>query len=128
LRLSANPEYSCVARGIDAKAHTAEIVLIEETGSYGQDHNVAASVVAVVINCNDEKSERKTVDGDLIEANRGKLTEINAIIVYILLLRSLNVAIIIIIIIFCHRFSFFPGTSPLEPVVNPTTQASSLSL
>jgi hypothetical protein len=28
----------------------------------------------------------------------------------------------------CHRFSFFPGTSPLEPVVNPTTQASSLSL
>jgi hypothetical protein len=36
--------------------------------------------------------------------------------------------IIIIIIISCHRFSFFPGTSPLEPVVNPTTQASSLSL
>jgi hypothetical protein len=33
-----------------------------------------------------------------------------------------------IIIISCHRFSFFPGTSPLEPVVNPTTQASSLSL
>jgi hypothetical protein len=31
----------------------------------------------------------------------------------------------IIIIISCHRFSFFPGTSPLEPVVNPTTQASS---
>jgi hypothetical protein len=39
------------------------------------------------------------------------------------------IIIIIIIIIFsCHRFSFFPGTSPLEPVVNPTTQASSLSL
>jgi hypothetical protein len=36
--------------------------------------------------------------------------------------------IIIIIIISCHRFSFFPGTSALEPVVNPTTQASSLSL
>jgi hypothetical protein len=36
--------------------------------------------------------------------------------------------IIIIIIISCHRFSFFPGTSPFEPVVNPTTQASSLSL
>jgi hypothetical protein len=36
--------------------------------------------------------------------------------------------IIIIIIISCHRFSFFPGTSPLEPLVNPTTQASSLSL
>jgi hypothetical protein len=35
---------------------------------------------------------------------------------------------IIIIIISCHRFSFFPGTSPLEPVVNPTTQASRLSL
>jgi hypothetical protein len=34
----------------------------------------------------------------------------------------------IIIIVSCHRFSFFPGTSPLEPVVNPTTQASSLSL
>jgi hypothetical protein len=35
---------------------------------------------------------------------------------------------IIIIIISCHRFSFFPGSSALEPVVNPTTQASSLSL
>jgi hypothetical protein len=40
----------------------------------------------------------------------------------------LIIIIIIIIIISCHRFSFFPGTSPLEPVVNPTTQASSLSL
>jgi hypothetical protein len=40
-----------------------------------------------------------------------------------------NEGIIIITIIFsCHRFSFFPGTSPLEPVVNPTTPASSLSL
>jgi cytochrome bd-type quinol oxidase subunit 2 len=38
------------------------------------------------------------------------------------------IIIIIIIIISCHRFSFFPGISPLEPVVNPTTQASSLSL
>jgi hypothetical protein len=38
------------------------------------------------------------------------------------------VTIIIIIIIYCHMFSFFPGTSLLEPVVNPTTQASSLSL
>jgi hypothetical protein len=27
-----------------------------------------------------------------------------------------------------HRFPFFAGTSPLEPVVNPTTQASGLSL
>jgi hypothetical protein len=26
------------------------------------------------------------------------------------------------------QVSFFPGTSPLEPVVNPTTQASSLRL
>jgi hypothetical protein len=41
---------------------------------------------------------------------------------------KINSGIIIIIIISCHRFSFFPGTSPLEPVVNPTTQASSLSL
>jgi hypothetical protein len=39
----------------------------------------------------------------------------------------ISVIIIIIVIISCHRFSFFPGTS-LEPVVNPTTQASSLSL
>jgi hypothetical protein len=38
------------------------------------------------------------------------------------------IIIIIIIIISCHRLSFFPGTSPLEPVANPTTQASSLSL
>jgi hypothetical protein len=38
------------------------------------------------------------------------------------------IIIIIIIIISYHRFSFFPGTSPLEPAVNPTTQASSLSL
>jgi uncharacterized protein YpmB len=38
------------------------------------------------------------------------------------------IIIIIIIVISCHRFSFFPGTSPLEPVVNSTTQASSLSL
>jgi hypothetical protein len=41
---------------------------------------------------------------------------------------TIIIVIIIIIIISCHRFSFFPGTSPLEPVVNPTTQASSLSL
>jgi hypothetical protein len=38
------------------------------------------------------------------------------------------VVIVIIIIISCHRFSFFPGISPLGPVVNPTTQASSVSL
>jgi hypothetical protein len=38
------------------------------------------------------------------------------------------IIIIIIIIISCHGFSFFPGTSALEPVVNLTTQASSLSL
>jgi hypothetical protein len=35
---------------------------------------------------------------------------------------------IVVIIISCHGFSFFPGTFALEPVVNPTTQASSLSL
>jgi hypothetical protein len=33
-----------------------------------------------------------------------------------------------IIIISCHRFSSFPGNSPLEPVVNPTSQALSFSL
>jgi hypothetical protein len=38
------------------------------------------------------------------------------------------VVVVVIIIISYHRFSFFPGTSALEPVVNPTTQASSLSL
>jgi hypothetical protein len=38
------------------------------------------------------------------------------------------VVVVVVIIISCHRFSFFPGTSPLEPVVNPTTQASSLSM
>jgi hypothetical protein len=37
-----------------------------------------------------------------------------------------QMAIVIIIIVSCHRFSFFPGTFHLEPVVNPTTQASSL--
>jgi hypothetical protein len=43
--------------------------------------------------------------------------------------KNFLIIIIIIIIIFSrHRFSFFPGTSPLKPVVNPTTQASSLSL
>jgi hypothetical protein len=41
---------------------------------------------------------------------------------------TIIIIIIIIIIISCHRFPFFPGTSPLEPAVNPTTQASSLSL
>jgi hypothetical protein len=40
----------------------------------------------------------------------------------------ITIIITIIIIISCHRFSFFPGTSSLEPAVNPTTQASSLSL
>jgi hypothetical protein len=38
------------------------------------------------------------------------------------------VVVVVFLIIFCHGFYFFPGTSPLEPVVNPTTQASSLSL
>jgi hypothetical protein len=39
-----------------------------------------------------------------------------------------NFIITIIIIISCHRLYFFPGASTLEPVVNRTTQASSLSL
>jgi hypothetical protein len=38
------------------------------------------------------------------------------------------IIIIVVIIISFHKFSFFPGTSPLEPVVNPTTQASNFSL
>jgi hypothetical protein len=38
------------------------------------------------------------------------------------------IIIIITIIISCHTFSFFPGISPLDPVVNPTTQDSSLTL
>jgi hypothetical protein len=42
-------------------------------------------------------------------------------------MKSYKAIIIIIIIISCHRFSFFPGTSALEPVVNPTTQTSSLT-
>jgi hypothetical protein len=40
----------------------------------------------------------------------------------------ISVVVVIIIIISCHTFSLFLDTSPLEPVVNPTTQASSLSL
>jgi hypothetical protein len=50
------------------------------------------------------------------------------IIVVVIVVVVVVVIIIIIIIISCHRFSFFPGTSPLVPVVKPTTQASSLSL
>jgi hypothetical protein len=50
------------------------------------------------------------------------------IIIIIIIIVVVVVVIIIIIIISCHRFSFFPDTSALEPVVNPTTQASSLSL
>jgi uncharacterized protein YpmB len=46
----------------------------------------------------------------------------NVIIIIIIII------IITIIIISSHRFYFFPGTSALEPVVNPTTQVSSLSL
>jgi hypothetical protein len=43
--------------------------------------------------------------------------------IFLLLEIPVIIIIIIIIIISCHRFSFFPGTSALEPVVNPTTQA-----
>jgi hypothetical protein len=31
------------------------------------------------------------------------------------------IVVVVIIIISCHGFSFLPGASPLEPVVNPTT-------
>jgi hypothetical protein len=58
--------------------------------------------------------------------NAGTYTNLPIIIIFILII--IIIIIITIIIISCHRFSFFPGTSPLEPVVNPTTQASSLSL
>jgi hypothetical protein len=44
------------------------------------------------------------------------------------MMMTIVVVIIITIIISCHTFSFFPGTSPLDPVVNPTTQDSSLTL
>jgi hypothetical protein len=47
---------------------------------------------------------------------------------FIIIIIVVVVVVVVIIIISCHRFSFFPGTSPLEPVANPTVQASSLSL
>jgi hypothetical protein len=50
------------------------------------------------------------------------------VVVVVVIIIIIIIIVIIIIIISCHRFSFFPGTSPLEPLVNPTTQASSLSL
>jgi hypothetical protein len=50
------------------------------------------------------------------------------VLLLLLLLLLFIIIITIIIIISCHRFSFFPGTSPLEPVANPTTQVSRLSL
>jgi hypothetical protein len=50
------------------------------------------------------------------------------VVVVVIIIIIIIITIIIIIIISCHRFSFFPGTSALEPMVNPTTQASSLSL
>jgi flagellar basal body-associated protein FliL len=60
----------------------------------------------------------------LLPSKTKQQREICIIIIIIIIITI----VIIIIIISCHRFSFFPGTSPLEPVVNPTTQASSLSL
>jgi flagellar basal body-associated protein FliL len=54
--------------------------------------------------------------------------DIIIIIIIVVVVVVVVVVVIIIIIISCHRFSFFPGTSALEPVVNPTTQALSLSL
>jgi hypothetical protein len=51
----------------------------------------------------------------------GQSVECPGILRFLKLLLTINVAaiiIIIIIIISCHRFSFFPGTSPFEPLVN----------
>jgi hypothetical protein len=49
--------------------------------------------------------------------------------IFLLLIIIIIVVVVVVVVMFsCHRFSFFPGTSPLEPVVNPTTQASRLSL
>jgi flagellar basal body-associated protein FliL len=58
------------------------------------------------------------------QTNRNITGKLLIIIITIIIV----IIIIIIIVISCRRFSSFPGTSPLEPVVNPTTQASSLSL
>jgi hypothetical protein len=41
---------------------------------------------------------------------------------------SIRFVVLVLWLFSCHRSSFFRGTSPLEPVLNPTTQASSLSL
>jgi hypothetical protein len=46
----------------------------------------------------------------------------------VIMLVIIIIIVVVVVVFSCHRFSFFPGTSPLEPVVNPTTQASSLSL
>jgi flagellar basal body-associated protein FliL len=59
---------------------------------------------------------------------KGPACGLTSIIIIIIIIIIVVVVIVIIIIISCQRFSFFPGTSPIEPVVNPTTQASSLSL
>jgi hypothetical protein len=62
-------------------------------------------------------------------AHKGLSCQIRLLLLLLLLLLFyLFFIIIIFIIISCHRFSFFPGTFPLEPVVNPTIQVSSLSL
>jgi hypothetical protein len=56
------------------------------------------------------------------------MTRHNNFIIISSINKELIIIVIIIIIISCHRFSRIPGTSDLETVVNPTTQASSLSL
>jgi hypothetical protein len=59
---------------------------------------------------------------------RSRMTGESKIIITDIFIEDYNKVTYNVIIISCHRFSFFPGTSALEPVVNPTTQASSLSL
>jgi hypothetical protein len=69
--------------------------------------------------------------GEYLARNNGEgsgIYDIVPLLFLLLLLLVRLIIIIIIIIISCHRFSFFLGTSALEPAVNPTTQASSLSL
>jgi hypothetical protein len=67
--------------------------------------------------------------GEYLTRNNGEGSGIYDIVPLLFFLLLLIVRLIIIIIIIsCHRYSFFPGTSALEPVVNLTTQASSLSL
>jgi uncharacterized protein (UPF0333 family) len=47
----------------------------------------------------------------------------------LLLLKEVVVVVVVVVVVFIILLSqVFPGTFPLEPVVNPTTQASSCRL